>query len=365
MITTFPLGSYRGRIENMAAYVRCGRQVFRSINNRPSNPRTFSQMRQRTKLSNILSAYRILSSFIRESYQTRPSSLTAYNMFVKNNLKVTEVFLDRGEALAEACVVDEFNISEGTLPTIGTTAFDNRLATSLQLPAGFSINETTTLGEVSACLVGCNASLRYGDKISILYLMQVRPQREVNFYMPHAELKLYEFVLEGDSRIPFYTLVDERLFRIREGYVCTDEQVGEGAVGYVHSRKTKRCIEYSTQSLVLLPDTVLCRTYGSLEKSYEAAASYGKKVESGKLKVESEELKRNKVTVACINEGRGTNETAGANKAAGRGIAKEPVKAKQAKKLKLKKKKGNKKTKINKKVNKNRNMREKRIRGKP
>jgi hypothetical protein len=130
--------------------------------------------------------------------------------------------------------------------------------------------------------------------------MQVRPQREINFYMPHAELKLYEFMLKGDSRIPFYTLVDEHLFRAKNGYVCTDEQVGEGAVGYVHSRKTKRCTEYSTQSLVLLPDTVLCHTYGSLEKSYEAAASYGAKervrVESGKLKVESEELKREKVT---------------------------------------------------------------------
>jgi hypothetical protein len=99
--------------------------------------------------------------------------------------------------------------------------------------------------------------------------------------MPHTQLKGYEFVLEGDSRILFYTLVDERLFRSVEGRVCTDEQVGEGAVGYVHSRKTKRTVQYSTQSLVLLPGTVLCREYGSLKKSDKAAASYGrKKVES-------------------------------------------------------------------------------------
>jgi hypothetical protein len=347
MITTFPLGSYRGRIENMVGYVRCGRQVFRSVNNRPANPRTFSQMRQRTKLSNILSAYRTLSSFLRESYETRPSSLTAYNVFVKNNLKATEVFLDRGEALAEACVVAEFNVSEGTLPPIETTAFDNQLVTSLQLPAGFSISETTTLGEVSSLLVGCNASLRYGDKISILYLMQVRPQREVNFYMPHAELKLYEFVLEGDSRIPFYTLVDERLFRSVDGYVGTDEYVGEGALGYVHSRKTKRCTEYSTQSLVLLPGTVLCRTYGSLEKSYEAAASYGAKVESGKLKVESEEFKKDKVTEVEAVARACPNKATGANEAAGKDIAKEPVKAERAKKLKAKKKKGKREIKRN------------------
>jgi hypothetical protein len=256
------------------------------------------------------------------------------------------VFLDKGEALAEACVVAEFNVSEGTLPPIETTAFGDRLATSLQLPAGFSIDKTTTLGEVSACLVGCNTSLRYGDKISILYLMQVRPGRKVTFYMPHTELKLYEFVLEGDSRIPFYTLVDERLFRSVDGYVGTDDRVGEGAVGYVHSRKTKRCTEYSTQSLVLLPGTMLCRTYGSLEKSYEAAASYGAKeggrVESGKLKIESEELKKDKATatkeVACINEGTSTSGTVRVGEAAGRSIAKEPEKAERARKLKGNKK---------------------------
>ncbi|KAA6322528.1 hypothetical protein EZS27_027943, partial [termite gut metagenome] len=108
MITTFPVGYYRGRIENMVGYVRCGRQVFRSINDRPFNPRTDTQMRQRTKLANILSAYRTLSSFVRESYQTRPPSLTAYNMFVKNNLRATDVFLDKREALAKACIVAEF-----------------------------------------------------------------------------------------------------------------------------------------------------------------------------------------------------------------------------------------------------------------
>ncbi|KAA6336177.1 hypothetical protein EZS27_015658 [termite gut metagenome] len=217
-------------------------------------------MRQRTKLANILSAYRTLSSFVRESYQTRPPSLTAYNMFVKNNLRATDVFLDKREALAKACVVAEFNVSEGSLPPIETKASGDRLVTSLLLPVGFSIDETTTLGEVSSRLVGCNASLRYGDKISILYLMQARPPEGFDSGMPHAQLKLYEFVLEDDSRIPFYTLMDARLFRALNGYVGTDTQVGEGAVGYVHSRKTKRCTEYSTQSLALLPGTVLCRT---------------------------------------------------------------------------------------------------------
>ncbi|KAA6336265.1 hypothetical protein EZS27_015581, partial [termite gut metagenome] len=99
---------------------------------------------------------------------------------------------------------------------------------------------------------------------------------------PHTQLKRYEFVLKGDSRIPFYTLVDERLFRSLDGRVCTDAQVGEGAVGYVHSRKTKRTVHYSTQSLALLPGTVLCRDYGSMKKSDKAASSYKPRSRRGK-----------------------------------------------------------------------------------
>ncbi|KAA6318031.1 hypothetical protein EZS27_031909, partial [termite gut metagenome] len=181
----------------------------------------------------------------------------------------------------------------------------------------------------------------YGDKISILYMIQVRPSEEFGSCMPHAQLKLYEFVLEGDSRIPFYTLVDERLFRAVDGHVGTDAQVGEGAVGYVHSRKTKRCTEYSTQSLALLPGTVLCRTYGSLRKSDKAAASYEKRVESGKLKVESgrelkgenKELKEDKATVGKVVPMGCPNATRGVNEAIGRGIAKKPLKTEQARTL--------------------------------
>jgi hypothetical protein len=114
---------------------------------------------------------------------------------------------------------------------------------------------------------------------------------------------------------------------------------------------------------------MLCRTYGSLEKSYGAAASYGAKVESGKLKAESEELKKDKVTTVKVVSMACPNETKNTSEAAGRGIAKELVRAEQTRKLKGKSKKGNKKTKANKKVNKNGNkngnMREKRIRGKP
>ncbi|KAA6308861.1 hypothetical protein EZS27_039547, partial [termite gut metagenome] len=209
MITSFPLGSYRGRIGNMVAYMRCGRQVFRSINDRPRNPRTAAQMRQRSRISNVVSAYNILAPFVRESYETRLPGLTAYNMFVKNNLKTAEVFLDKREAMLRACVVSAFNVSLGTLAPVETAAAGSRLITSLCLPADFEISGTTTLGEVSVGLLACNASLRCGDKLSILYMRQVRPDRAVESYLPCAELKRYEFELDTHSRIPFYTLADE------------------------------------------------------------------------------------------------------------------------------------------------------------
>ncbi|KAA6336947.1 hypothetical protein EZS27_014938, partial [termite gut metagenome] len=107
-----------------------------------------------------------------------------------------------------------------------------------------------------------------------LYMRQVRPDRAVESYLPCAELKRYEFELDTHSRIPFYTLADESLFQAVEGRVGTGEHVGEGAVGYVWSRKTRKGTLYSTQSLVLLPGTTLCDEYGSEDKSHESADSY-------------------------------------------------------------------------------------------
>jgi hypothetical protein len=147
--------------------------------------------------------------------------------------------------------------------------------------------------------------------------------------------------------------------------------------------------------LALLPGTVLCRAYGSLRKSDKAAASYGKKVESrklkvesgrelkmekGKLKVENEKLKRDKITAANpllpppetklaklkrdevaavkavardanealrVNVAASTNESRDTNGTTRRGIAKKPVKAERVGKLKGKKKKGNKQVRGN------------------
>ncbi|KAA6331753.1 hypothetical protein EZS27_019672 [termite gut metagenome] len=56
------------------------------------------------------------------------------------------MFLDKREALAKACVVAKFNVSEGSLPPIETKASGDRLLTSLRLPVR-SIDETTTFKE--------------------------------------------------------------------------------------------------------------------------------------------------------------------------------------------------------------------------
>jgi hypothetical protein len=77
-------------------------------------------------------------------------------------------------------VVSAFNISYGTLPSIETVVEGNRLISSLHLPTSFTITENTTLEEISSGLVTSNASLRYGDKISVVYLQQVRPARGID-----------------------------------------------------------------------------------------------------------------------------------------------------------------------------------------
>jgi trans-aconitate methyltransferase len=48
-------------------------------------------------------------------------------------------------------------------------------------------------------LITSNAFLRYGDKLFVVYLQQFHPQGRVACYIPHTELKIYEFVLVRET----------------------------------------------------------------------------------------------------------------------------------------------------------------------
>ncbi|KAA6335146.1 hypothetical protein EZS27_016591 [termite gut metagenome] len=241
------------------------------------NPRTENQQTQRVQLTNLVTTYQTLSSFIRGAYSSKPENLSDYNMFIKRNLNMIKVYLGKTEASQKACIVAPYNISEGRLMSIEVIALGDVLRTSLQVPRSFRIDDETTVDEVSMALLRANPQMCEGDQISILHLVQHAPSSPGKG-VPYMTWKQYDFTLDTISydaiHSEFYNDVPKSLFRVNEGHIETEAGIEMGGVAYVLSREVGRKMQISTQSIVLTPDNDVYKEYSSEEKKKEAAASY-------------------------------------------------------------------------------------------
>ncbi|KAA6335327.1 hypothetical protein EZS27_016432 [termite gut metagenome] len=239
------------------------------------NPRTENQQAQRAQLTNLVTTYQTLSSFIRGAYPSKPKNLSDYNMFIKENLgSRIKVYLNKAEAFQKACIVAPYNISEGRLQGIETVVQGDVLRTSLRVPRSFRIEDDTTVEDVSMALLRANPQMQEGDQISILHLIQHLPEKGV----PHVTWKQYDFTLDIVSysaiHSNFYSDIPKSLFRIKDGCIQTEAGIEMGGVAYVLSREVGRKVQISTQSIVLTPDNGIYKEYSSEEKKKEAAGSY-------------------------------------------------------------------------------------------
>ncbi|KAA6317607.1 hypothetical protein EZS27_032262 [termite gut metagenome] len=239
------------------------------------NPRTENQQAQRAQLTNLVTTYQTLSSFIRGAYPSKPKNLSDYNMFIKENLSSrVKVYLNKAEAFQKACIVAPYNISEGRLQGIETVVQGDVLRTSLRVPRSFRIEDDTTVEDVSLALLRANPQMQEGDQISILHLIQHVPEKGV----PHVTWKQYDFTLDTISYSAihsyFYSDIPKSLFRVNNGCIQTEAGIEMGGVAYVLSREVGRKVQISTQSIVLTPDNSIYKEYSSEEKRREAAGSY-------------------------------------------------------------------------------------------
>ncbi|KAA6321406.1 hypothetical protein EZS27_028940 [termite gut metagenome] len=239
------------------------------------NPRTENQQAQRAQLTNLVTTYQMLSSFIRGAYPSKPKNLSDYNMFIKENLSSrVKVYLNKTEAFRKACIVAPYNISEGRLQGIETVVQGDVLRTSLRVPRSFRIDDDTTVEDVSMALLCANPQMQEGDQISILHLIQHVPEKGV----PHVTWKQYDFTLDivsyGAIHSNFYSDIPKSLFRVNDGCIQTEAGIEMGGVAYVLSREVGRKVQISTQSIVLTPDNDVYKEYSSEEKKKEAARSY-------------------------------------------------------------------------------------------
>ena len=219
------------------------------VSEKPStvrNSRTPSQQRQRTKWGNVVQMYKGICPLINYGFESKPVGCSDYNMFMKTNMKLTDIYLTREEVAGGGCIAAPYQLTQGSLPAIVVTGSADNARTDIKL-GSLKIDASTTVKDFSAAVVTNNPDYDYGDQISFFDVLQ-----RVNAVtqIPYCQFIATNVVLDKTSEVKLLDLVSKYGFATVDGYLGHIEGEGNGVYAWVHSRKDSGKTLVSTQMFV-------------------------------------------------------------------------------------------------------------------
>lgn len=158
----------KGKLAGTTFYQTAGVTIQREINYDPSNPRTDKQMTQRTKLANLVNMYRAGKSFFPRAFENKKALESDYNKFVSYNLTDSPVYLTKGEAAKGFCVPAAYQISQGSLVSMGAV-----VNTSGKLKvagtSSSSLSANATIAQLTELVLAGYPQAQVGDQLSFIF----------------------------------------------------------------------------------------------------------------------------------------------------------------------------------------------------
>ena len=234
------------------------------------NSRTPMQQRQRTKWGNVVQMYKGICPLINYGYEAKPAGCSDYNMFMKANMKLTDIYLTREEVAGGGCIAAPYQLTQGTLPSIVTTGSGDNARTDIKL-GDLVIDADTKVKDFAMAVVSNNADYDFGDQISFFDVLQ-----RVNAVtgIPYCQFLATNVVLDKASEVKLLDMVSKYGFATVDGYLGHIEGEGAGVFAWVHSRKSSAKTLVSTQSLVNNNDEMIAEYSG--DQAYKRSVkTYG------------------------------------------------------------------------------------------
>lgn len=235
--------------------------------------KTFAQMVRRVQWANVVNLYRAFEGTLHPSFESRPRNWSDYNAFLSANIGQFGVYLTASEASQGGCLVAPYQITRGSLPSVGMGTTEAGVITSDIKVGALDITDETTLAAFSAAVRANNSGWEYGDQLSAFVALQ-----KVNTItqVPYVEVHAYEITLAEDDETLVLDLIDNdpTCFAVVDQKLCLNAPINGGAC-YVHSRKDGQKTRVSTQRFTATND--LLDAYTTEAKRTEAIISYGGK----------------------------------------------------------------------------------------
>ena len=228
------------------------------------------QMRQRTKWGNVVQMYKGICPLINYGFESKPAGCSDYNMFMKANMKGSDIYLTREEVAGGGCVAYPYQLTQGTLPSIVVTGSGDNARTDIKL-GDLTIDAETLVKDFAIAVVSNNPDYDFGDQISFFDVLQ-----RVNAVtgIPYCQFLATNVVLDKASEVKLLDLVSKYGFATVDGFLGHIEGEGAGVFAWVHSRKSSAKTLVSTQSLVNNNDEMIAEYSG--DQAYKRSVkTYG------------------------------------------------------------------------------------------
>ena len=234
------------------------------------NSRTPVQQRQRTKWGNVVQMYKGICPLINYGYESKPAGCSDYNMFMKANMKGSEIYLTRDEVAGGGCVAYPYQLTQGTLPSIVVTGSGDNARTDIKL-GDLVIDAETKVKDFAMAVVNNNADYDFGDQISFFDVLQ-----RVNAVtgIPYCQFLATNVVLDKASEVKLLDMVSKYGFATVDGFLGHIEGEGSGVFAWVHTRKASGKTLVSTQSLINNNADVIAE-YSGNEAYKRSVKTYG------------------------------------------------------------------------------------------
>lgn len=277
IVKNFWLQGASKKLAGSVIYQAMGQTRQRELASEVHNPRTPAQMTQRVKFANLVNLYRANASWMKYAFETKKAAQSDYNKFMSLNLTSSNIYLTKEEAAGGGCVVQAYQITQGSLPSI-ENVYDwvNEWWQSNIFLGATGHLVGTTVAEFSALLVENNPGIKMGDQLSFIRMTQMS-----NSYTgaPYVIVRKYEVKLSStnNNQLSDYLpldYIDSNGDDTMSKLVVVDSHQAGGFV-LILSRTQGGKTFVSSQNIVVANNSALINTHSSRAALDAAIASYG------------------------------------------------------------------------------------------
>lgn len=195
------LGTAAGKVGDVVVYRAGGTQRAR-VRVVPKDPKTTTQMTQRSRIGGVVSTYRAGKGLLQDSFESKPSKQSAYNAYAQDTMP-TAPYLTKEMNDLGCAIPMPMTIARGSVPAPWSfvSKVENGLTASIDVAAGAT---ATSIGELSALLIAARpCCFKNGSQIiGVAILYEEMNDYEESFRKPFFNIGKITLDTESTANLP-------------------------------------------------------------------------------------------------------------------------------------------------------------------